>query len=128
MAPNLPVELPRDFTPIGFIAQQPMFIAVASHKRHHIAAGADRTAKKRPGALSDATTGRGRITHLTMELLQNRAGIELQMIPYNGGPTAAMADVTTGRVAIIIELFWACRRFAGRQHQGHRGDVRRQAR
>ena len=29
VAPNLPVELPRDFIPIGFIAQQPMFIAVA---------------------------------------------------------------------------------------------------
>jgi tripartite-type tricarboxylate transporter receptor subunit TctC len=40
-----------------------------------------------------------------MELLQSRAGIELQMIPYAGGPTAAMADVTTGRVAIIIEAY-----------------------
>jgi tripartite-type tricarboxylate transporter receptor subunit TctC len=62
-------------------------------------------AKKRPGALSYATTGRGRITHLTMELLQSRAGIVLQMIPYAGGPTAAMADVTTGRVDIIIEAY-----------------------
>ena len=25
------------------------------------------------------------------------------MIPYTGGPTAAMADVGTGRVAIVIE-------------------------
>jgi tripartite-type tricarboxylate transporter receptor subunit TctC len=40
-----------------------------------------------------------------MELLQNRAGITLQMIPYAGGPTAAMADVTTGRVDIIIEAY-----------------------
>ncbi|HEX4041095.1 MAG TPA: tripartite tricarboxylate transporter substrate-binding protein, partial [Xanthobacteraceae bacterium] len=28
VAPNLPVKLPRDFLPIGFIANQPMFIAV----------------------------------------------------------------------------------------------------
>ena len=60
-------------------------------------------AKKKPGELSYATTGRGRITHLTMELLQERAGIKLQMIPYSGGPTAAMSDVGTGRVAIVIE-------------------------
>jgi tripartite-type tricarboxylate transporter receptor subunit TctC len=53
--------------------------------------------------LSYATTGRGRITHLTMELLQDRAGVKMQMIPYTGGPTAAMADVATGRVAIVIE-------------------------
>ena len=60
-------------------------------------------AKSKPGELSYATTGRGRITHLTMELLQERAGIKLQMIPYTGGPTAAMSDVGTGRVAIVIE-------------------------
>jgi tripartite-type tricarboxylate transporter receptor subunit TctC len=40
-----------------------------------------------------------------MELLQERAGIKLQMIPYSGGPTAAMADVGTGRVAIVIEAY-----------------------
>jgi tripartite-type tricarboxylate transporter receptor subunit TctC len=105
VAPNLPVELPRDFTPIGFIAQQPMFIAVAPQTGFTSLPELIEAAKKRPGALSYATTGRGRITHLTMELLQNRAGIELQMIPYAGGPTAAMADVTTGRVAIIIEAY-----------------------
>ena len=105
VAPNLPVELPRDFTPIGFIAQQPMFIAVAPQTGIKSLPELIDAAKKRPGALSYATTGRGRITHLTMELLQNRAGIELQMIPYSGGPTAAMADVTTGRVAIIIEAY-----------------------
>ena len=105
VAPNLPVELPRDFTPIGFIAQQPMFIAVAPQTGITSLPELIEAAKKRPGALSYATTGRGRITHLTMELLQNRAGIALQMIPYNGGPTAAMADVTTGRVDIIIEAY-----------------------
>jgi tripartite-type tricarboxylate transporter receptor subunit TctC len=105
VAPNLPVELPRDFTPIGFIAQQPMFIAVAPQTGITSLPGLIEAAKKRPGALSYATTGRGRITHLTMELLQNRAGIALQMIPYAGGPTAAMSDVTTGRVDIIIEAY-----------------------
>ena len=29
VAPNLPIELPRDFAPIGFMTQQPMFIAVS---------------------------------------------------------------------------------------------------
>ena len=29
VAPNLPIELPRDFAAIGFITHQPMFIAVA---------------------------------------------------------------------------------------------------
>ena len=103
VAPNLPIELPRDFAPIGFITQQPMFIAVAPQIGVKSLPELIAMAKQKPGELSYATTGRGRITHLTMELLQERTGIKLQMIPYTGGPTAAMADVGTGRVAIVIE-------------------------
>ena len=103
VAPNLPIELPRDFAPIGFITQQPMFIAVSPMIGVKSLPELIAMAKQKPGELSYATTGRGRITHLTMELLQERAGIKLQMIPYSGGPTAAMADVGTGRVAIVIE-------------------------
>jgi tripartite-type tricarboxylate transporter receptor subunit TctC len=103
VAPNLPIELPRDFAAIGFISYQPMFIAVSPQIGVHSLPELIALAKNKPGQLSYATTGRGRITHLTMELLQERAGIKLQMIPYAGGPTAAMTDVGTGRVAIAIE-------------------------
>jgi tripartite-type tricarboxylate transporter receptor subunit TctC len=103
VAPNLPIELPRDFAAIGFITHQPMFIAVSPQIGVQSLPALITLAKDQPGQLSYATTGRGRITHLTMELLQERAGIKLQMIPYSGGPTAAMADVGTGRVAIVIE-------------------------
>jgi tripartite-type tricarboxylate transporter receptor subunit TctC len=103
VAPNLPIELPRDFTPIGFMTLQPMFIAVSPKIGVKSLPELIALAKQKPGELSYATTGRGRITHLTMELVQERAGIQLQMIPYTGGPTAAMSDVGTGRVAIVIE-------------------------
>jgi tripartite-type tricarboxylate transporter receptor subunit TctC len=103
VAPNLPIELPRDFTPIGFMTLQPMFIAVSPKIGVSSLPELIALAKKKPGELSYATTGRGRITHLTMELLQQRTGTKLQMIPYTGGPTAAMSDVGTGRVAIVIE-------------------------
>ena len=103
VAPNLPIELPRDFSAIGFIVHQPMFIAVAPQIGVQLLPELIALAKNKPGQLSYATTGRGRITHLTMELLQERAGIKLQMIPYTGGPTAAMTDVGTGRVAIVTE-------------------------
>lgn len=103
VAPNLPIELPRDFMPIGFITLQPMFIAVAPQLGVSSLPELIALAKSKPGELSYATTGRGRITHLTMELLQTRAGIRLQMIPYSGGPTAAMSDVGTGRVAVVLE-------------------------
>jgi tripartite-type tricarboxylate transporter receptor subunit TctC len=103
VAPNFPIELPRDFAPIGFMTQQPMYIAVAPSLGVNSLPELIALAKQKPGELSYATTGRGRITHLTMELLQSRAGIKLQMIPYSGGPHAAMSDLATGRVQIVVE-------------------------
>jgi tripartite-type tricarboxylate transporter receptor subunit TctC len=43
------------------------------------------------------------LTHLTGELLQREAGIKLLLVPYTGGPSHAVTDVATGRVAMIIE-------------------------
>jgi tripartite-type tricarboxylate transporter receptor subunit TctC len=103
VAANLPVELPRDFMPIGFMTFQPMFIAVSPSLGINSLPEMIDLAKKKPGELSYATTGRGRITHLTMELLQSRSGIKLQMIPYTGGPHASLSDLVAGRVAIVIE-------------------------
>jgi tripartite-type tricarboxylate transporter receptor subunit TctC len=60
-------------------------------------------AKKAPGEITYATTGVGRLTHLTGELLQREAGIKLLVVPYTGGPSHAVTDVATGRVAMIIE-------------------------
>ncbi len=48
-------------------------------------------------------TGVGRLTHFTGLVLQERAGIQLLPVPYNGGPAAALADVGSGRVSMIIE-------------------------
>ncbi len=103
VAENLPVEMPRDFSPIGFFVRQPMFIA-ASHKLGVKTIGElIAAAKARPGEIGYATTGRGRITHLTMELLQQRAGVDMQIVAYAGGPTAAMPDVVSGRVGVVLE-------------------------
>src|SRR5438067_4997896 len=85
LQPNLPLEVPRDFTPIGFVGEQPMFLTVTpelgiSSLQEFIA-----LAKKQPGKLSYAATGRGTMTHLTGELLKSRAGIDVLAIPYTGG-------------------------------------------
>jgi tripartite-type tricarboxylate transporter receptor subunit TctC len=102
-APNVPIRLPQDFTAIGFAGENPMFV-LASHslgigKISDLIA----QAKARPGAISCAVTGVGRLTHLTAELLQSRADIKLLTVPYTGGPAHAISDVVAGRVGLIIE-------------------------
>jgi len=102
-APNLPLRLPRDFLPIGFTAENPMFIAVNPSLGVSTLPELIALAKKQPGQISIAVTGVGRLTHLTGLVLQQRADITLLPVPYNGGPAAALADVAGGRVSMIIE-------------------------
>jgi len=103
VSPNLPLKLPRDFLPIGFTAENPMFIAVSPSLGVTTLPQLIALAKKEPGKISIAVTGIGRLTHLTGELLQMRADIKLLMVPYTGGPAPALGDVIGGRVSMIIE-------------------------
>jgi tripartite-type tricarboxylate transporter receptor subunit TctC len=103
VAPNMPVELPRDFESVSYILEQPLYIG-ASHKSGINTIGdVIRMAKEKPGEITYAATGRGRLTHLTMELLQARTGIKLQLVPYAGGPAQAMNDVMSGRVPLVLD-------------------------
>lgn len=103
VSPNLPIELPKDFLPIGLVMTQPMFIGVSHKLGVTNVPELIALAKKSPGEVSFAATGRGRITHLTMELFQEMAGVKLTFVPYTGGPAAAMNDVTSGRVGIVLD-------------------------
>jgi tripartite-type tricarboxylate transporter receptor subunit TctC len=103
IAPNLPVRIPRDFLPIGFLTDQPLFVAVNPATGITSLQQVIDRARKDPGAISVAVSGVGRVTHLTSILIQRRAGVTLLPVPYTGGPSAALADVFSGRVAMIIE-------------------------
>jgi tripartite-type tricarboxylate transporter receptor subunit TctC len=102
-APNVPLHVPKDFLPIGFVAENPMFIAVAPSLKINSLKELIERAQQHPGEISYATTGIGRLTHLAGELLQHEAKIKLQLVPYTGGPSHAISDVATGRVGMIIE-------------------------
>jgi tripartite-type tricarboxylate transporter receptor subunit TctC len=102
-APNLPVVLPRDFVPIGFTAEQPMSIGVSPKLGVNTLAELIALAKQKPGEIAYAVSGVGRLTHMTGELLQMRAGIKLQMIPYTAGAAHALSDIIGGRIPVVIE-------------------------
>jgi tripartite-type tricarboxylate transporter receptor subunit TctC len=102
-APNTALELPRDFAPIGSVTEQPMFIAAAPSLGVSTLPELIALAKQRPGEISYAVTGVGRLTHLTGELLQLRTGIKLLLVPYSGGPSHSLNDIMGGRIPLIIE-------------------------
>jgi tripartite-type tricarboxylate transporter receptor subunit TctC len=102
-AANTALELPRDFAPIGSVTEQPMFIAAAPSLGVSNLPELIALAKQKPGEISYAATGVGRLTHLTGELLQLRTGIKLLLVPYSGGPSHSLNDIIGGRIPLIIE-------------------------
>src|SRR5438309_671989 len=72
LQPNLPLHVPQDFTPIGFVSEQPMFLTVTPKLGVSTLPEFVALAKKQPGELSYAATGRGTMTHLTGELLKSK--------------------------------------------------------
>jgi tripartite-type tricarboxylate transporter receptor subunit TctC len=100
---NLPLEVPRDFVPVGFVGEQPFFLTVSSSLGINTLQEFVDLAKKKPGELSYAATGRGTLSHLSGEALQLRAGIKLLLVPYTGGTAQALNDVVSGRVPMVID-------------------------
>src|SRR4029077_19998660 len=54
VAPNLPIELPRDFVSISFVLQQPLFIGVSHKSGITSLSQLIALAKQKPGAISYA--------------------------------------------------------------------------
>jgi tripartite-type tricarboxylate transporter receptor subunit TctC len=102
-APNVPLQLPRDFIPIGFTAENPMFVAVNPALGVNTLPELIALAKAKPGSISIAVSGAGRLTDLTGRLLQQLEKVSFVRVPYNSGTAAAVSDVAGGRVSMIIE-------------------------
>jgi tripartite-type tricarboxylate transporter receptor subunit TctC len=55
--------------------------------------------------VSYGVNGIGRLTHLTGELLQSRAGIKLLMVPYSGGTAQIINDMMGKRVGLVLDAY-----------------------
>jgi len=104
-ADNLPVQVPRDFTPVGYLGGAPMFIGAAPWLGVKTLPALIAMAKEKPGELSFGVNGIGRLTHLTGELLQKQAGIKLLMVPYSGGTAQVINDMMGKRVALVFDAY-----------------------
>ncbi len=58
-------------------------------------------AKSQPGKLNYGSTGNGSGSHLSMELLMKRTGIEMQHIPYKGAPPLVQ-DIIGGTIDVSL--------------------------
>jgi len=105
IAPSLYSKLPydpvRDFAPVTLVASATILLAVhpsvpAKNVRDLIA-----LAKRKPNALSFASSGNGGISHLIGEHFKSVGGIQMLHVPYKGD-TPALVDLVGGQVHLMF--------------------------
>jgi tripartite-type tricarboxylate transporter receptor subunit TctC len=99
---NFPVDLVRDFVPIGYVGDHPMVIAVSPELGVNTLAELIALAKTRKGELNVAAGNRGSTLHLTAEWLRIAAGIDATLLHYPAA-SQALTDVLGGRVQIMVD-------------------------
>lgn len=89
----------KDFSPISLFVQSPTVLAV--HPSLPVKTVKDLIAftKQRPNEILFSTSGSGSGQHLTMELLNRMAGLQLVHIPYKG-TAPSILDLVAGRVSV----------------------------
>ena len=97
--PDIPYDTLRDFKPIVRVALAPL--AIVAHPAFPASSVPEliALAKTRPRSIQYGSGGNGSITHLALELLKARTGIEMTHIPYKG-VAQMMSDVLGNQIPL----------------------------
>ena len=103
---NAQYDAVKDFVPIVKIAELPLLMIAGPNAPYSSLKEMIVYAKKNPGKLNYATSGKGSPSHLSVELIRRAAGIEVVDVPYkNVGQ--AMTDVIAGQVSFYFPAITA---------------------
>jgi tripartite-type tricarboxylate transporter receptor subunit TctC len=101
--PALPYDPARDFTPVSLVVRVPFVLCVHPSLPVQDWAGFVAHVRAHPGTVGYASIGPGTVTHLAMEELKARLGLDLVHVPYRGFPPATL-DLVAGRVQAMFNV------------------------
>jgi tripartite-type tricarboxylate transporter receptor subunit TctC len=81
---NPPVDVLRDLAPITNLVEAPMLLVAARNAPFATLAEMVAYARTNPGKLNIAVPGAGSSNHLGLELFIRRAGLSVEIVPYQG--------------------------------------------
>ncbi len=99
--PKLPYDPLKDFAPVTQLNSQPNILVVNASAPFANVKELIAAAKAKPGELTFASPGAGSAPHLSAELFQRTAGIDMIHVPYKGIPPA-ITDIVGGRVTMLF--------------------------
>ncbi|WP_043361771.1 tripartite tricarboxylate transporter substrate binding protein [Belnapia sp. F-4-1] len=99
---RLPYDVERDFAPVALVFTTPLVVVVNPNAGIASLPGLVAKARAAPRAIDYASGGPGSSLHLAAEGFCQRAGIQLNHIPYRGS-APAMADLIAGNVGLMFD-------------------------
>lgn len=100
---SLPFDPQRDFAPIATLGFFDIAVIESAKGRFTSLREMLATAKAHPGKLNVATIAIGSTQHLAAELLKTSAGVDFQVVPFNGTP-AVITALQSGQVDAAVEI------------------------
>ncbi len=101
MSKKMPYEPLKDLVPVALLSSSPFFLVVKSDSPVKTIADLIALAKSKPNGLNYGSGGPGSMHHLSTELLQSMAGIEMTHVPYKATPPA-MNDLLAGHIQVLF--------------------------
>jgi len=93
---------PTQFEKIAVLVRIPNSLVVTPRFSPKSVAEVIAYAKANPGKINSATQGNGTTSHLTSEMFQMMAGVQVQNVPYTG-TAPALNDLVAGSVEIMFD-------------------------
>ena len=101
MAKKIPYEPLKDLVPVALLSSSPFFLVVSKDSPFRSVADVIAAAKAKPNSLTYGSGGPGSMHHLSTELLQSLAGIQMIHVPYKATPPA-MNDLIAGNIQVLF--------------------------
>jgi tripartite-type tricarboxylate transporter receptor subunit TctC len=100
---KLPFNSRKDFAPISLLGTFDIAVVVPENSRFRTLGDLLAEAKAKPGKLNIATIAVGSTQNLAAELFKTTAGVQVQVVPFNGTP-AVVTALRGGEVDAGIEI------------------------
>jgi tripartite-type tricarboxylate transporter receptor subunit TctC len=101
---QLPYDPITAFAPVAMVGRGPMLLVVSATTPYKTFADVVAAARAKPGVLNYGTAGVGSIAHLTTELLDDTAKVQMTHVPYKGASLAAV-DLASGQIHVMISNY-----------------------
>ena len=98
---RVPWGVLENFTPVAWLGRSPFIVIVNNDLPVRSVRDLVNLAKERPGRIDYGTSGPGGINHFVTEYFCQRAGVQMNHVPYRGtGP--AVTDLVAGHIQLMI--------------------------